>query len=116
MRRVLIVLAVLGSGTALSFLAAGAIFLANPEGHLVENQGFSSGIDRGGGVLLPPDKGIPVPMPVPAPAGGEKGVIVDDGLTIAPPPDAVVSVPAGAMIDPAPAPANVLPPQSGTQP
>jgi len=108
MRRALIVIAVLGSGTALSFLAAGMIFLAAPEGHVVASSG-ANGVD-GGLVIRVPGKDIQVPLP--APAGGQgmlgaPGVAVDDtGAVIAGPLVSSVNVAVDAD----------APPTSGTQP
>jgi hypothetical protein len=109
MRRILIVLAVLGSGTALSFLAAGAIFLADPDGNLVPTNGFGGRLDQG---FIQPAPMKPVPMPMPTPGGlgmGEApGVVVDPVTT-----DAFVGGVGGAQVDVVEVD---LPPQSGTQP
>jgi hypothetical protein len=111
MRRALIVLAVLGSGTAISFLAAGAIFLAAPDGHVVANDGNGAvGIGRGGPVVIRvPGKDIQVPMPMPVDQGVvvDPGIVVDDtGRVIGGPLVSSVNVTLGAG----------APPQSGTQP
>jgi hypothetical protein len=111
MRRVLIVLSVLGSGTALSFGAAAAVLLANPNARMVpvnSSNGFNSNIGGGGKIIAVPGQAIPMPMPavdVPADADG----------TGALPPDVVANlkVRAGALIlveD------ERIRPQSGTQP
>ena len=65
---VLIVLGVLGSGTALTFGAAAAIFLAHPDGNLVANRGQVSGNARSTAVAkVIPLPGIAEPMPMPMP-------------------------------------------------
>lgn len=111
MRRALIVIAVLGSGTALSFLAAGMIFLAAPDGHLVANNGNDTvGFDRGGPVVIRvPGKDIQVPLPMPV----DQGIVVDPG-------DAVDDT-GGVIGGPLVSTVNVsvgagAPPRSGTQP
>jgi hypothetical protein len=111
MRRALIVLAVLGSGTALSFLAAGAIFLAAPDGHVVANDGNgAAGIGRGGPVVIRvPGKDIQIPMPMPA----DKGIVVDPGSVV----DDTGGVIGGPLVSTVNVAAGVgAPPQSGTQP
>jgi hypothetical protein len=83
MRRILIVIGVLGSGTALSFAAAGAILLASPEGHLVANT------YQGGGPIQVFKGGGPVPMPLPV----QQGVVIDDtGVSVAPPATRILRV------------------------
>ena len=111
MRRALIVLAVLGSGTAISFLAAGAIFLAAPDGHVVANNvNGGVAIDRGGPIVIRvPGKDIQIPMPMPA----DQGIVVDPG--------SVVDDTGGVIGGPLVSTVNVTvgagaPPRSGTQP
>ena len=109
MRRVLILLGVLGSGTALSFGAAAAVLLANPNSRMVpvsNPTGFST--IGGGKVIAPP---VPVPMPVPMPA---IDLPANDG-TGAMPPDAGVQLGVQGGTDVVVAEAD-LPPQSGTEP
>lgn len=84
MRRVMIVLGVLASGTVLSFGAAAAVFLANPNSRMVPNSvGPGALIDPGGGKVI----AVPQPMPsvvpdLPAQVEG-KGAIPPDGTGIA---------------------------------
>jgi len=81
MRRALIVLAVLGSGTALSFLAAGMIFLAAPDGHVVANNvNSATRVDGGQVIIRVPGKDIQVPLPMPMPA--DQGIVVDPGVAV----------------------------------
>jgi hypothetical protein len=83
MRRILIVIGVLGSGTALSFAAAGAILLASPEGRLVANT------YQGGGPIQVLKGGGPIPMPLPV----QQGVVVDDvGVGVVPPATRILRV------------------------
>jgi hypothetical protein len=96
MRRILMVVGVLGSGTALSFAAAGAILLASPEGRLVANE-------YQGQVAVMKGVGAPQPMPVPLPLPAQ-GVVVDDtGNALAPPVNRVIKLQGKAFVVPAPA-------------
>lgn len=110
MRRALIVLAVLGSGTALTFLAAGAIFLAAPDGHVVANGGNGSARADGGPLVIRvPGKDIQVPMPMPA----DQGIVVDPGIAV----DDTGAVVAGPLVSNVNVAVDVkAPPRSGTQP
>jgi hypothetical protein len=113
MRRALIVIAVLGSGTALSFLAAGMIFLAAPDGHLVANNGNGSvGLDPSGPIVIRvPGKDIQVPMPVTMPV--DQGIVVDPGNAV----DDTGRVIGGPLVSTVNMSVGVgAPPQSGTQP
>src|SRR5262245_54065326 len=111
MRRVLIVLGVLGSGTALTFGAAAAIFLAHPDGNMVANRGQVTGNVpfAGGGKVIPmPGIAEPIPMPMPVPDVPADGFPVPDaatGITLGMDPGDEVEI-----ID------QDLPPQSGTEP
>ena len=68
MRNALVVIGVLGGGTAATFAIAGAIFLANPNGTLVSGGTFAEPMPAKmvirGGVGIPPQ-----PLP---------GVVIDD--------------------------------------
>ena len=111
MRRVLIVFGVLASGTALSFGAAAAIFLANPDGHLVPNNGgFAGGIRE----LAVPGKGVPIPVPMPAGVVDDV-VIVDDTGAVPPEVDAALKVEIGRGVAVPPVGADEAP-HSGTEP
>lgn len=111
MRRVLIVIGVLSSGTALSFGAAAAIMLASPDAKLVPNTMGFNGVNGVRPIAVPGkiivDPGIPAPMPMPA---------IDVPNVGALPPDktGVAELPANGevvIVDD-----KALPPQSGTQP
>ena len=112
MRRALIVHAVLGSGTALSFLAAGMIVLAAPDGHVVAtNPDGAVGIDRGPVVIRVPGKDIQVPMPMPMPV--DQGIVVDPGVAV----DDAGAIVAGPLVSNVNVAIDVdAPPRSGTQP
>ena len=111
MRRVLIVFGVLASGTALSFGAAAAVFLANPQSRMVPNNTVGSGIPQtliapGGGVVIDPaPPPIKVMPPIPVPADGTDAVAPDTGVTIG-----VLGAGNVQVIE------ADLPPESGTQP
>jgi hypothetical protein len=110
MRRVLIVFGVLASGTALSFGAAAAVFIANPESRMVPNNA---------GAFTVPGKGfaepaIPVPMPRPMPMPAID--VPPPDLGVMPPDEVQIKLGMRGGFEDVEVIEADLPEQSGTQP